>query len=134
MNIPARSVVIEQLSRFRGEGHVTLTPADFAQLTGRAGRRGIDKIGYACVLWSPSVRFAEAATIAASQDFELRSAFRPTFNMAANLVATRSEQDAVDLLERSFAQYQFDRRFPAGSQRTALVTTSQCPYVRSWGF
>ncbi|MEZ5279935.1 MAG: DEAD/DEAH box helicase [Acidimicrobiales bacterium] len=109
INMPARSVVIEQLSRFRGEGHVMLTPADYAQLTGRAGRRGIDDIGYAYTLWSPYVEFDQVAALAGSKEFSLRSVFRPTYNMAANLVATRTEEGAVDLLQRSFAQFQSDR-------------------------
>ena len=110
VNMPARSVVIEQLSRYRGEGHVMLTPADFAQLTGRAGRRGIDDIGYAYTVWSPFVEFEEVAGLAASKEFALTSVFRPTFNMAANLVATRTEEGAVDLLQQSFAQFQADRQ------------------------
>ncbi len=110
VNMPARSVVIEQLSRFRGEGHVMLTPGDFAQLTGRAGRRGIDEIGYAYTMWSPWVEFAEVARLAGSKDYALRSVFRPTFNMAANLVATRTEEGAIDLLQQSFAQFQADRQ------------------------
>ena len=110
VNMPARSVVIEQLSRFRGEGHVMLTPADYAQLTGRAGRRGIDDVGYAFTTWSPFVEFEEVARLAGSTDYALRSVFRPTYNMAANLVATRTEQGAVDLLQQSFAQFQADRQ------------------------
>lgn len=110
VNMPARSVVIEQLSRFRGEGHVMLTPGDFAQLTGRAGRRGIDDVGYAYTTWSPFVEFDDVARLAGSTDYALRSVFRPTYNMAANLVATRTEEGAVDLLQRSFAQFQADRQ------------------------
>ncbi|MCP3933841.1 MAG: DEAD/DEAH box helicase [Actinomycetia bacterium] len=109
INMPARSVVIEQLSRFRGEGHVMLTPADYSQLTGRAGRRGIDEVGYAYTLWTPYVEFDQVATLAGSKEYSLRSVFRPTYNMAANLVATRTEEGAIDLLQQSFAQFQSDR-------------------------
>lgn len=110
VNMPARSVVIEQLSRFRGEGFALLTPGEYTQLTGRAGRRGIDEVGYAYTLWHPQTAFGEAARLAASNDFELESAFRPTYNMVANLIASRTRDEAVELLQRSFAQWRADRR------------------------
>jgi len=109
INMPARSVVIETLSKFTGEQHEPLTPGEYTQLTGRAGRRGIDELGRAVVLWSPYARFQEVAALVASRRFELRSAFRPTYNMAANLVRRHAPDEAERLLERSFAQYQADR-------------------------
>lgn len=48
--MPARCVVVEKLEKFDGTGHVGLTPGEFTQLTGRAGRRGIDTIGHAVVV------------------------------------------------------------------------------------
>jgi ATP-dependent RNA helicase HelY len=109
INMPARSVVIEKLTKFTGERHEFLTPAQYTQLTGRAGRRGIDDHGSALVLWSPFVGFDEIATLAASRSFRLTSAFRPTYNMAANLVRRYPADEARRLLNLSFAQYQADR-------------------------
>jgi ATP-dependent RNA helicase HelY len=109
INMPARTVVIEKLTKFTGEHHERLTPGEYTQLTGRAGRRGIDDLGTAVVLWSPWVRFDEIAELAGSSSFHLRSAFRPTYNMAANLVRTYSNDEAHHLLNLSFAQYQADR-------------------------
>ncbi len=109
INMPARSVVISSLSKFTGERHERLTPSQYTQLTGRAGRRGIDDHGTAIVLWSPFVAFADVATLAASRRFELRSAFRPTYNMAANLVRRHDPDTAHRLLALSFAQFQTDR-------------------------
>lgn len=109
INMPARSVVIEKLTKFNGDGFEMLTPAQFTQLTGRAGRRGMDEAGTAVVLWSPFVGFDQVAALAMSDRFELRSAFRPTYNMAANLVRRYQRADARDILERSFAQFQADR-------------------------
>ncbi len=117
INMPARSVVVEQLTRFRGEGHVMLTPGEYTQLTGRAGRRGIDPVGHAYTLWSPYMTFDETARLAASSDFELDSAFRPTYNMAANLIATRTRAEAMELLHQSFAQYRADRQIVGWSRR-----------------
>ncbi|MCU1352812.1 MAG: superfamily helicase [Acidimicrobiales bacterium] len=109
INMPARSVVIESLSKFTGERHEDLTPAQYTQLTGRAGRRGLDPVGHAIVLWSPWYGFDRVAALAASRDFVLRSAFRPTYNMAANLVRRYDRDEAHRLLDQSFAQYQADR-------------------------
>jgi ATP-dependent RNA helicase HelY len=109
VNMPARSVVIERLSKFSGERRELLTPGEYTQLTGRAGRRGIDEIGYAIVLWSPFVPFEQVASLASSRTYALRSAFRPTYNMAANLVRRYEPEQAHHLLNLSFAQYQTDR-------------------------
>ena len=108
INMPARTVVIEKLSKFTGEHHAFLTPGEYTQLTGRAGRRGIDTVGHAVVLWSPFVPFEQVATLAASRSFHLASAFRPTYNMAANLVRAYGREQAEQLLSLSFAQYQAD--------------------------
>ena len=107
--MPARTVVIEKLTKFTGDHHESLTPGEYTQLTGRAGRRGIDDQGHAVVLWSPFVAFEQVAALASSRTFHLRSAFRPTYNMAANLVRTYSSEDAHHLLNLSFAQFQSDR-------------------------
>jgi ATP-dependent RNA helicase HelY len=109
VNMPARSVVIERLSKFNGEQRELLTPGEYTQLTGRAGRRGIDEIGYAIVLWSPFVPFEQVASLASSRTYALRSAFRPTFNMAANLVRRYQPEQAHHLLNLSFAQFQADK-------------------------
>jgi ATP-dependent RNA helicase HelY len=109
INMPARTVVIEKLSKFTGDHHEFLTPGDYTQLTGRAGRRGIDEQGYAVVLWSPFVPFDQVSALASSRSYQLTSAFRPTYNMTANLVRSYSRDEAHHLLNLSFAQYQADR-------------------------
>ena len=101
INMPARTVVIEKLTKFTGERHEFLTPGDYTQLTGRAGRRGIDPVGHAVVLWSPFVPFEQVAALAASRSFRLTSAFRPTYNMAANLVQRYEPGEAHHLLNLS---------------------------------
>ncbi|MGH9247476.1 MAG: DEAD/DEAH box helicase [Acidimicrobiales bacterium] len=117
INMPARTVVIEKLSKFTGERHEFLTPGEYTQLTGRAGRRGIDEVGYAVVLWSPFVPFDQVAALASSRSFRLTSAFRPTYNMAANLVHRYTAEEAHHLLNLSFAQYQADRSVVATESR-----------------
>lgn len=109
INMPARSVVIESLSKFTGDQHEDLTPSQYTQLTGRAGRRGLDPVGHALVLWSPWSSFDKVAALASSREFVLRSAFAPTYNMVANLVGRYPRERALEMLGRSFAQYQADR-------------------------
>lgn len=110
INMPARTVVLESLSKFTGESHELLQPGDYTQLTGRAGRRGIDEEGTAVILHSPYVPFDRAAGIAARGTHPLRSSFRPTYNMAVNLVARYDQERAEELLSASFAQYAEARR------------------------
>ncbi|HVR31708.1 MAG TPA: DEAD/DEAH box helicase [Acidimicrobiia bacterium] len=106
INMPARTVVLDSLSKFDGEGHSLLKPGDYTQLTGRAGRRGIDVIGHGVVLHSPYVRLDQVLKIAELGAHPLRSSFRPTYNMAANLIGNYEEHRAEQLLTASFAQYQ----------------------------
>src|SRR6478736_4061795 len=109
INMPARTVVLERLVKFDGEQHVQLTPGEYTQLTGRAGRRGIDVEGHAVVLWTPDVDPAEVAGLASTRTFPLRSSFAPSYNMTINLVHQMGPAQAHRLLESSFAQYQADR-------------------------
>ncbi|TRW78981.1 RNA helicase [Mycolicibacterium sp. 018/SC-01/001] len=109
INMPARTVVLERLVKFNGEQHLPLTAGEFTQLTGRAGRRGIDVEGHAVVLWNPDMDPAEVAGLASTRTFPLRSSFAPTYNMTINLVHQMGPEQAHQLLERSFAQYQADR-------------------------
>jgi ATP-dependent RNA helicase HelY len=109
INMPARSVVIEKLSKFTGEHHEFLTPGEYTQLAGRAGRRGIDDVGYVVVLWDPFVPFEQVAGLASRRTYALTSSFHPTYNMAVNLVQRYPPQQARHLLNLSFAQFHADR-------------------------
>jgi ATP-dependent RNA helicase HelY len=109
INMPARAVVLDKLTKFTGEQHQMLKPSDYAQLTGRAGRRGLDDVGHAIALWNPFLPFDQVAALVGSKSFVLNSAFRPTYNMAANLIKTTSQVQARHLLNLSFAQFQANR-------------------------
>ncbi|HLV58263.1 MAG TPA: DEAD/DEAH box helicase, partial [Natronosporangium sp.] len=109
INMPARSVVLERLVKFNGESHVDLTPGEYTQLTGRAGRRGIDVEGHAVVVWNPEIDPRHVAGLASTRTYPLRSSFRPTYNMAVNLVGTLGMERGRSLLDSSFAQFQADR-------------------------
>ncbi len=109
INMPARSVVLERLVKWNGETHAEVTPAEYTQLTGRAGRRGIDVEGHAVVLWQPQFDPMAVAGLASTRTYPLRSSFRPSYNMAVNLVRQVGRAAARELLESSFAQFQADR-------------------------
>ncbi|HEX8096256.1 DEAD/DEAH box helicase [Jatrophihabitans sp.] len=109
INMPARTVLLERLVKFNGETHADLTPGEYTQLTGRAGRRGIDVEGHAVVQWSPEIDPARVAGLASTRTYPLRSSFRPSYNMAINLVSQVGRDTARALLESSFAQFQADR-------------------------
>ncbi len=109
INMPARTVMIERLDKWNGESHVALTPGEYTQLTGRAGRRGIDIEGHAVVLWQPDMDPGAVAGLAGTRTYPLDSSFRPSYNMAVNLVGQAGRQRAAAILESSFAQFQADR-------------------------
>jgi ATP-dependent RNA helicase HelY len=109
VNMPARTVVIERLDKWNGEAHAALTPGEYTQLTGRAGRRGIDVEGHAVVLWQPGIDPGAVAGLAGTRTYPLNSSFRPSYNMAVNLTERAGRARAAALLESSFAQFQADR-------------------------
>jgi ATP-dependent RNA helicase HelY len=109
INMPARTVVLEKLGKWNGEAHVDITPGEYTQLTGRAGRRGIDVEGHAVVLWQPGFEPRAVAGLASTRTYPLRSSFSPSYNMAVNLVRQVGRSRARDMLELSFAQFQSDQ-------------------------
>jgi ATP-dependent RNA helicase HelY len=109
INMPAKTVVIERLVKFTGERHELMTPGDFTQLTGRAGRRGIDPLGYGVVLYQPDIPADRILHLASTRTYPLSSSFRPSYNMAVNLVRRYSISDAERLLNLSFGQFLADR-------------------------
>jgi ATP-dependent RNA helicase HelY len=123
INMPARTVVLESLSKWSGEGHEVMQPGDYTQLTGRAGRRGIDEVGYGVVLHTPFVPFSQVTQVAAAGSHPLRSSFRPTYNMAANLAANYSKDRAIELLSASFGQYQRQEDRSAAIAKLAELET-----------
>jgi ATP-dependent RNA helicase HelY len=131
INMPARTVVLERLVKYNGEAHVDLTPGEYTQLTGRAGRRGIDVEGHAVVLWQPGVDPKQVAGLASTRTYPLRSSFRPGYNMAVNLVERLGAQDARQLLEQSFAQFQADRSVVGLARRIERNTEALAGYAKA---
>ncbi len=109
INMPARTVVVEKLDKWNGETHAPLTAGEYTQLTGRAGRRGIDVEGHAVVLWQPGIDPVAVAGLAGTRTYPLNASFQPSYTMAVNLLAQVGHDRASRLLESSFAQFQADR-------------------------
>jgi ATP-dependent RNA helicase HelY len=109
INMPARTVILEKLIKWNGESHVMITPGEYTQLTGRAGRRGIDVEGNSIIMWSQSIDAAMAASLAGNRTYPLKSSFMPTYNMSANLLDRLNVERAKESLALSLAQFQADK-------------------------
>jgi len=109
INMPARTVVLERLDKFNGESRVNITAGEYTQLTGRAGRRGIDTEGHSVILWGNNLDPNLVAGLASKRTYPMNSSFKPTYNMAVNLISAFGASRASKVLERSFAQFQADR-------------------------
>ena len=131
INMPARSVVLEKLVKYNGETHADITPGEYTQLTGRAGRRGIDIEGHAVVLWQPGLDPRAVAGLASRRTYPLRSSFAPTYNMAVNLVGSVGRDRARTMLEQSFAQFQSDRSVVGVARTVARNADAVADYWRS---
>lgn len=128
INMPARTVVIERLVKFDGESHKDITPGEYTQLTGRAGRRGIDVEGHAVVMWQPGLDPSAVAGLAARRTYPLNSSFKPTYNMAVNLLARFGRERSRNILESSFAQFQADRSVVGLAQEVQRQENSLAGY------
>jgi ATP-dependent RNA helicase HelY len=120
--MPARSVVISSFTKFDGRSFPALTSGQLTQLMGRAGRRGIDKVGHGVILKDPEVDIGVIYEAAMGEDMVVESKFAPTYNMALNLLRHRSLEEAELLMERSFGQFQRraaveQRLYPAAAKK-----------------
>lgn len=129
VNMPARSVVLEKMVKFNGQTHSEITPGEYTQLTGRAGRRGLDTVGHAVVLHRQGLDPAWVGGLASARTYPLRSSFRPSYNMAVNLLSRLSTTEVRDVLESSFAQFQADRSSVDLAARVAEQKTAMAGYA-----
>ncbi|MEM9511313.1 MAG: DEAD/DEAH box helicase [Cyanobacteria bacterium P01_E01_bin.48] len=105
INMPARTTAISSLSKRTDNGHRLLTASEFLQMSGRAGRRGKDTIGYVVTMQTPFEGAREAAYLATSEADPLVSQFTPSYGMVLNLLQKHALETARELVERSFGQY-----------------------------
>lgn len=105
INMPARTTVISSLSKRTDTGHRLLMASEFLQMSGRAGRRGMDELGHVVTVESPFEGAKEAAHLATVGADPLVSQFTPSYGMVLNLLQTHTLEEARNLIERSFGQY-----------------------------
>ncbi|GGI04699.1 DEAD/DEAH box helicase [Egicoccus halophilus] len=129
INMPARTVVIERLEKWNGESHVLLTPGEYTQLTGRAGRRGIDSVGHAVVLYQRDLDFPTVAGLVGTRTYPLRSSFAPSYNMAVNLLRRHDLVQAEALLGASFAQFEADESVLRSAERLTELEEALAGYA-----
>jgi superfamily II RNA helicase len=111
INMPARTVVIGEMSKWDGRQHRLLTPNEYRQMTGRAGRRGIDERGVSTILYSPWVSFERTFSIVTGDLVPLESAFKPSYSTAMNLWQQPGDQERLaDLYARSLRRFQQSAR------------------------
>ncbi len=131
INMPARTVVLEKLEKFNGEARVAITSGEYTQITGRAGRRGIDVEGHAVIQWTESLDPQSVAALASRRTYPLNSSFRPTYNMAVNLIDLFGRARAREVLESSFAQFQADRAVVGLARQVKDSEASLAGYEKS---
>jgi ATP-dependent RNA helicase HelY len=131
INMPARTVVLEKLEKFNGEARVPVTPGEYTQLTGRAGRRGIDTQGHSVIQWSAGLEPHAVASLASRRTYPLNSSFRPTYNMAVNLIDQFGRERTREILESSFAQFQADRAVVDLARKVRQYQESLDGYAKS---
>jgi len=129
INMPARTVVLEKLEKFNGEARVPITPGEYTQLTGRAGRRGIDVEGHSLIQWAVGLDPQAVASLASRRTYPLNSSFKPTYNMAVNLIDQFGRERTREILESSFAQFQADRAVVDLAQKVRQQQTSLDGYA-----
>lgn len=132
INMPARSVVLERLDKFNGAERAPITPGEYTQLTGRAGRRGIDIEGHAVIQWRDDTSLDYLTSLATKRTYPLNSSFRPTYNMAVNLVGRLGRDEARDVLELSFAQFQADRNVVGLARQLTDIRASLAGFEKSY--
>ena len=132
VNMPARCVVIEKLEKYDGTGHVPLTPGEFTQLTGRAGRRGVDSIGHAVVVDHPDFTPATMASLSSARVYPIHSSFRPTFNMAVNLLSHSDYSTARSTLDHCFAQWEANKSSVDLEARIDQLATAVASYEKAF--
>jgi superfamily II RNA helicase len=118
INMPARTVIVGEMLKFDGQSRRLLTPNEYRQMTGRAGRRGIDERGVSLLMYSPWVTFPQTLRVLTSDLLPLESAFHPTYSTAMNLwLRPEDEERLADLYARSLRRFQHDRTLKELTER-----------------
>jgi len=132
INMPARAVVVSSFTKFDGVNFSNLTTGELTQLMGRAGRRGIDVIGHGAILKESDVEIGTIYEVAMGEGLVVESKFLPNYNMALNLLRIYSPEDAEQLMQRSFGQFQKTLAAESAGERLVNVRTQLEDQRRLW--
>jgi len=110
INMPARSTVISSISKRTDNGHRTLTASEFLQMSGRAGRRGMDEVGYVTIVGTAFQTPEDVAELVLSAPNPLESKFAPSYSMVLNLLQRFSLDEAKELILKSFGYFSSSSR------------------------
>ncbi len=109
INMPARTTVISSISKRSDSGHRVLKPSEFLQMSGRAGRRGMDEKGFVVTIKNNYQTASEIAFLACAKAEDLESSFKSSYEMVLNLLQNHSLEQAQELIYRSFGQAQVNK-------------------------
>lgn len=134
INMPARSTVISSTSKRTDSGHRMLTASEFLQMSGRAGRRGMDEVGYVTIVGTQFQSPEEVAELVLSDANPLESRFSPSYSMVLNLLQRFSIEEAKELIMKSFGYFSSGSRLTPLLQAKAALETEkkdrefECPF------
>eukprot|EP01063_Lacrimia_lanifica_P040429 TRINITY_DN9150_c0_g1_i1.p1 TRINITY_DN9150_c0_g1~~TRINITY_DN9150_c0_g1_i1.p1 ORF type:complete len:974 (+),score=478.42 TRINITY_DN9150_c0_g1_i1:63-2984(+) len=111
LNMPARTVVFTSVRKFDGSNNRWLTSGEYVQMSGRAGRRGIDTHGLAIAMIDEAIPPETIKAMTSGQADPLNSAFHLTYNMVLNVLRVE-DIDPLYIMCRSFLQFQTDQGRP----------------------
>jgi len=120
LNMPAKTVVFVAARKFDGEGFRWLTGGEYIQMSGRAGRRGLDERGIAILMFDEKMEPDQAKSILNGNADPLKSSFHLGYNMLLNLLRAE-EADPQLIISKSFAQFQADRVLPEAEAELAQL-------------
>jgi superfamily II RNA helicase len=131
INMPAKSVVIDTLTKRAESAHRLLTKYEFTQMAGRAGRRGFDKRGFCLIRYSPWISTEDITYLAGSGDFQLNSSFTPTYNMVVNLLRRFDYESALSYMSGSFAAFSGKKNLKTEFKKTIDIL-SELGYIKNF--
>lgn len=134
INMPARSTVISSISKRTDNGHRTLTPSEFLQMSGRAGRRGMDEIGYVTIVGTAFQTPEEVAELVLSEANPLESKFSPSYSMVLNLLQRFTLEETKELVLKSFGYFSSNYRIePLLNMKNLLEEKiEECNEFKCW--
>lgn len=105
VNMPTKTVVFHSTRKHDGQNWRDLLPSEYIQMSGRAGRRGLDSVGTVIIIaWDEVHESGSLQTMILGKPTKLESQFRLTYNMILNLLKMGGNFKVEDMIKRSFSE------------------------------